>query len=81
MNIDVKFARHQNICQCGNYVYWPEQQRVFRGFRYALRCTNCNKFFRYASDYEKSIINARINWLEDHKKEVANDTNNSGNRV
>lgn len=70
MKIDLKFEWPHHVCKCGNYVYWPEQQRVFRGFRYALRCTNCNRIFKYASDYEKSLINARVQWLEDHKKEV-----------
>lgn len=63
----IEFNMPRVQCKCGGSVGYTEKSKHQN--RYKLICGTCKKFIRFAKPDEKSVILARIAYLENHKDE------------
>lgn len=58
MDVDIRF-KELSCPKCG----CNEQKAVYR-MRWGLYCKECNKFIKWASNTEKTVILARVAYLQ-----------------
>ena len=58
-------------CKCGGHAIRAERCKYQN--RWKLYCSDCGKYIKFASQYDKVLILAREKWLEEHKIIIDNE--------
>lgn len=62
--IDIEFKKIK--CKCGGHAV--RAMRCKYQDRWKLYCSDCGKFIKFATTYDKVIIKARINYLKEQNE-------------